>query len=203
MTKALINFSILNDGNFLAKAQNIRTSMTGNTDFPDPVPSLGTIGDAIDDYAAALVKAGTGNRSDVADKNAKRKILTDLLRSLAAYVTSIANGDRSKLLTTGFDVSKEKEPVVITKPENITVNNGANSGVLLVSVKRVKGAASYVHEYATPEAMATDSWVSTTTSKSKITFSELEAGKIYYCRIAAVGSKGQIVYSDPIARMVI
>ena len=51
--------------------------------------------------------------------------------------------------------------------------------------------------------MNTDNWQTTTTRQAKITYDNLEAGKIYYCRVAAVGAKGQIVYSDPISRMVI
>ena len=108
-----------------------------------------------------------------------------------------------KAATQNISISKEKEPVVIAKPENLQVINGMNSGDLQVSVKRVKGATSYVHEHATAEAMAVNNWQAVTITQSKITYSNLEAGKTYYCRVAAVGSKGQIVYSDPIARMVV
>lgn len=203
MIKALINFSNLSDGNFLAKAQNIESSMEENPNFPTPSPTVEDLAAATGAYGEAYVAASTGNHADVATKNAMRQALTDLLKSLAANVTSTANGDRSKLLTSGFDVSKEKEPIVITKPENIQVTNGLNSGDLEVSVTRVKGATSYVHEYADAEAMNANNWQAVTTTMSKITYNNLLAGKTYYCRVAAVGSKGQIVYSDPISRMVI
>lgn len=201
--KALIDFSKYSDGDFESKARTIITNMTGNTNFPDPSPAIPDVTLATNIYSEALAAASTGNRSDVADKNEKRQLVTLMLRSLASYVNFTAEGDRAMLLTTGFNVNKEREPVIITKPENIQVTNGMNAGELRVSVKAVKGAKSYVHEYTNDTGLAADHWQSTTTSQSKITFSELEAGKTYYCRVAAVGPKGQIVYSDQIARIVI
>ena len=119
--------------------------MTANANFPTPVPTLAALQAAADAYTAALVKAGTGNRADVADKNAKREVLVNLLRSLCRYVNLIADGDAAMLLTSGFDVSKDPQPVVITKPEIVRLENGVASGQLVMSVKAVKGAYSYLH----------------------------------------------------------
>jgi len=203
MNKVLINFSRYSDGGFQSKVQTIISSMTENPNFPTPIPSVADITNGYEDYTEALDAARTGNHADIAAKNTIRQGLTDQLRSMAANVNSTADGDRSKLLTSGFDVSKEKEPVVITKPENLQVSNGINAGDLNVSVKRVKGATSYVHEYATPEAMAANNWQAVTTTMSKITYNNLQTGQSYYCRVAAIGAKGQIVYSDAVSRMVV
>lgn len=203
MIKALIDFSRYSDGGFQSKVQTIISSMGENPNFTNPIPSVEDITNGYEAYTEALDAARMGNHSDVAAKNAMRSELTDLLRSLAVNVTSTANGDRSILLTSGFDISKEREPVVITKPENLQVSNGLNSGELHVSVATVKGAKSYVHEYATPEAMNANNWQAVTTTMSKITYNSLQAGQTYYCRVAAVGAKGQIVYSDAVSRMVV
>jgi hypothetical protein len=203
MEKAILSFAQFPDGNLLAFSQTVAVSMTGNPDFPTPVPAIANVTDAAAAFAEALTVAASGNRAAIADKKEKRLPLIGLLRQLAVNVSSTANGNRSMLLTTGFDVSKQKEPVVITKPTDLKVLNGINSGTLDVSVKSVKGARSYVYEYATAEAMAAGNWQSAISSKSKHSFSELQPGTVYYCRVAAVGSKGQVVYSDVVSRMVI
>lgn len=203
MTKTVINFLRYADGMLESKTHSIISSMTGNANFPTPVPSMAEVEAAADNFSSALVKAQTGNRVDVADKNAKRETLIDVLRRLGTYVNLIANGDRTVLLSSGFDISKEPQPVVISKPENLKVENGISSGELLVTVKAVKGAYAYLHEYTTDATMAPNSWVTTNSTTSKLLLNNLQAGTVYYCRVGAVGSNNQLLYSDVVSRMVI
>ncbi|MEJ8843445.1 fibronectin type III domain-containing protein [Lacibacter sp. H375] len=203
MKKSISNFSKLSDGNLESKTHSIISSMTGNANFPTPVPALAVLQTAADAYTAALVKAGAGNRADVADKNAKRETLLNLLRSLCTYVNLTANGDAAMLLTSGFDISKDPQPSVITKPEIVRLENGVASGSLLVSVKAVKGAYSYLHEYTTDATLAPDSWVSTMSTSAKTTLSNLQPGTVYYCRVGAIGTNNQLLYSDAASRMVV
>jgi hypothetical protein len=203
MTKTISTFSKYTDGGFESKTHTIISSITGNAYFPTPVPAIATVQVAADTYSAALIKASTGNRSDIAFKNEKREELTGLLRSLSTYVNLTANGDRTMLLSSGFDVTKEREPVVIAKPENLKVENGNSSGELAVSVAAVKGAYAYLHEYTTDVTMAPGNWVSTPGTTSKGLFSNLNPGTKYYCRVGAVGSNGQLLYSDAVARIVV
>ncbi len=203
MKKATTSFTSLSDGNLESKTHEIITSMTGNPNFPNPIPALADITAAATAYTTALSKAGTGNRIDVADKNAKRDTLISQLRILCYSVNTIANGDAAMILSSGFDLSRDPQPAVLTRPENLKVENGVASGSLLVSVKAVKGAYAYFHEYTTDATMAPGSWVSTTGTTSKMQFTNLQPGTIYYCRVGAVGTNNQLLYSDPVSRMVI
>lgn len=203
MKKATTSFASLSDGNLESKTHEILTAMTGNTNFPTPIPALVDVTAAATAYSTALTKAGTGNRIEVADKNAKRETLIGLLRSLSTYVNLVANGDATMILSSGFDLSKDRQPVVLTRPENIRVENGVASGSLLVSVKAVKGAYAYFHEYTTDATLAPGSWVSTSGTTSKMQFTNLQPGTVYYCRVGAVGTNNQLLYSDPVSRMVI
>lgn len=202
-SKALVNFYRLTDGDFESKTHTIISSLTGNASYPAPDPSLAAVTAAADAFTEALVKAGSGNRSDIAEKNARREELNNLLRNLADYVNFCAKGDRSILLTSGYSITRDPQTTVITKPENPEVINGNNSGELLVKVKGVKGAKAYMFEYTTDETQATQSWYSTSTSTSKFVFNNLTPGQKYFCRVGAVGPYGQLVYSDAIARIVI
>ncbi|MGE5108293.1 MAG: fibronectin type III domain-containing protein [Sphingobacteriales bacterium] len=201
-SRALINFSKYTDGAFESKVHTILSCMKDNLNFTTPVPDLAAITAAAAAYSAALIKASTGNRENIADKNEKRRVLTNLLRSLCIYVTLTANGDRIVLLSSGFDISKDAEPMTISKPENLQVINGISSGELLVSVNAVKGAYAYLHEYTIDETLAPGSWVVTPSTSSKITFTNLLSGTKYYCRVGAIGTNGQLLYSDPLARIV-
>jgi hypothetical protein len=203
MKKATTSFASLSDGNLESKTHEILTSMTGNTNFPTPIPALADVTTAADAYTAALAKAGTGNRIDVADKNAKRETLIGLLRSLSTYVNLVAKGDAAMILSSGFNISKDRQPVALTKPENLRVENGLGSGQLFVTVKAVKGAYAYLHEYTTDATLAPGSWVTTNSTASRYTFNNLQPGTLYYCRVGAVGSNNQLLYSDAVSRMVI
>ncbi|TWI80570.1 hypothetical protein IQ13_3249 [Lacibacter cauensis] len=203
MKKAISSFSRMSDGNLESKTHSIISNMTGNANFPTPTPSLAALETAADNYSSALVKALTGNRADVADKNAKRAELENVLRSLCTYVNLTANGDAAMILSSGFDISKDPQPVVLTRPENLRVDNGAAPGTLLVSVKAVKGAHAYFHEYTTDATMAPGSWVSTTGTTSRMQFTNLQPGTVYYCRVGAIGTNNQLLYSDAVSRMVI
>lgn len=203
MTRSLSNFRKYSDGAFESKVHTILSSMTDNANFPTPVPALATVTAAAAAYSAALITASTGIRAGIAIKNDRRDDLTGLLRSLCTYVNLTANGDRSMLLSSGFDITKETEPTVITKPENLQVANGVSSGELLVSVNAVKGAYAYMHEYTTDQTMPPNSWVTIASTTAKISITNLQSGIKYFCRVGAVGPNNQLLYSDPIARIVV
>ena len=200
-SKALTNFGRYSDSVLETKTQLILTSMTGNTSFPTPLPALTEVSAAATAYSTALVNAGTGNRIDISIKNTKREELVALLRRLAEYVSFTANNDRSILLSSGFDISKEPSSVTITKPENFRIENGPNSGQLKFIVDSVRGAKSYLHEYTTDDTLQPQNWQSNISTGSKLVVSNLQPGTKYYCRVGAVGGNDQLVYSDLVSRI--
>lgn len=199
--KALTSFSKYSDSVLETKTQLIIASMTGNTNFPTPSPALTEITAAAAAFSTALTNAGTGNRIDIAVKNNLREELVAPLRRLAEYVSFTANGDRSILLSSGFDISKEPASVTITKPENFRIENGPNSGQLRFVVDSVYGAKSYLHEYTTDDTLQPQNWQSNISTSAKLVISNLQPGTRYYCRVAAVGSNDQVVYSDLMSRV--
>lgn len=203
MKKCLINFTKYSDAALEARAQLILNSLTGNAHFTDPVPSLAELQAAITAFSAALIKAGSGNRSDIAFKNQKRRELVAILVSLAQYVTFVANGDESILYSSGFEISKTPGTIIITRPENLQVINGNNTGELQISVNGVKGALSYLFEYTTDATQAASNWQSIASSRVKFMVDGLQPGTVYYCRVGAVGGNNQLQYSDIVSRMVI
>jgi len=201
--RALLSFKNLPDAGLLAKTETIINAMTANPHFPTPEPAIAVVTTANTAYGDALKVAKTGTRADSALKNQQRDALEQLLTDLAAYVNFTAKGDRAILLTSGFDITSEDAPPVVTKPASIKVVNGKNPGELASSVPRMDGGISFSHEYTLDPELAEKSWQRFTSTKANFTFTGLEPGKTYFVRVGAVGSKDQTVYSDVISRIVI
>ena len=197
--KVKTGFPKLPEPNLLTKALDIYKSMNGNTNFPTPTPDLLTLQAAITAYQDALTDAQSRDRSSVALKNQVRLALITMLNNLAAYVNFTGNGDIPVLATSGFDLFKISEPVTVQKPEKVNVTAGPNPGELTTSTRGSKGARSFVHQHNTNATMPDNGWVSTTTTAKTYTFTGLAKGQEYWVRVAAVGSKGQVMYSDPIS----
>src|SRR5947208_12413811 len=105
MQKLTFSFKRLSDADFGTKAEAIAAAIAQHVDvFPTPVPSLSVITDAIGVYLEALVNAKSLDRTAVAIKNQRRAEANDLLVLLAMYVMQVAGGDRTILVTSGFEL---------------------------------------------------------------------------------------------------
>lgn len=103
--RALAGFGHHKDSEILVEADVVLTSMSGNSKFPDPVPSLAEVEDAYNEYVACLARANwTRGRLDRELKRESKAKLANLLGELAAYVNYVAKGELSVLYTSGFPV---------------------------------------------------------------------------------------------------
>ncbi len=194
-------FDSLSDPDFETKASSIYASMLGNTHFPTPTPDLPSIDAAIQDFSTAFIAAQKKDKDAVAVKNQLRDTLIGILIQLANSVMTTANGDKTMLISSGFDLAKEGESTPIVKPASISLTDGLNAGELVVKVPRIKGSIGYGPQYTTDPLTATSQWTTFMTSTSKYTFSNLQPAKKYWCRVAVVGPYNQHVYSDAVSRI--
>ena len=118
-----------------------------------------------------------------------------MLRQLGLSVMAQANGDEKTLVTSGFTLTKTREPRYITNPGNVVLSNGITSGTMVSTVKAVKGGKSYVHEIATTLPVDDTVWTTNTSSTSSFVFSNLTPGKQYWVRVAVIGARHQKAYS--------
>jgi hypothetical protein len=196
-------FEGMPDPAFETKSATIHSSMLANVvTYPSPVPALPQIQGELQDFSSLLLAAASKDKNAVNAKNDARKVLTLSLIQLSNYVSTTANGDRTKLALSGFDLAKPGEVVIIRKPEIIIVTDGPNAGELVVKVSRVKGAKAYGPQY-TFDPLTDDSvWTKFMSSTSKYTFRNLPSGKKIWCRVCVMGGYGQQVYSDAVWRVV-
>ncbi len=194
-SKIQLSFRSFTDSNFLTKAGNIGTSMTNNPFFTDPVPTIAEVLAALGIYGQKLDSAKSGGRNAVAEKNQSRGILEQLLFQLGLYVMFIANGDEAILVSSGFTLTKMPQPRKLENPGNVTLTYGITAGTLVSSVPK-GNATGFIHEITDALPTEETNWTSYPSSTSSFTFTNLTPGKQYWVRVAAVGNRKQIAYSN-------
>lgn len=194
----------MSDADLQVSASGVLTAMTSNNAiFPNPTPDLATLNAAIEGFAAALVLSRDGSRQDVENKRQKRDALIDILLRLADYVLFTSAGDKAKALSSGFKINRLHTPRPdLQKPGNLRVTEGLNPGELQISFDRVEGARSYQYQYTTDPVTEASTWQSATGTVRKFLVTGLQSGKRYWCRIVAVGIRGQIACSDAVSKIV-
>lgn len=190
-------FANMSDPKLETRAYQILTGMTNNPHFPAPNPTVEAMGTIIGEFFEALNDCKDGDRLKIAIKNQKREVVINSLHLWSPYVLSQSAGDEVIALTSNFKIRKtatRKPP--IGKPENFSIVPGSNPLELEGRVNRVDGAISYIFQYAKDEMMALDNWQGVPNSVTKCIIANLESGIIYNCRVAAIGPRSQIMYSD-------
>ena len=196
MAKATLNrdFSPLSDAEFETRSYHIGESMDSNVIFPTLQDRIPAIKEAQAKFSKDLASARALGRQLVAEKNKSRAALAALLSTLALLIMAQTE-DKAELLTTGFILKKQPEPRQITAPGNLRLTPGLNSGEIISTCTRPKGTESFLHQISDATGTEEKVWISTATTSNKNVFTNLQPGKQYAVRTAAVGSKGQLVFS--------
>jgi hypothetical protein len=138
----------------------------------------------------------------VATKNALRVILILQLRKMANYCSLTADGDHTKLLSSGFAVTAPAlSPKTLSAPQNFSVQPGINSGEAIVSIKRIPNAIAYLLLYR--PASENMEWTHATNSLPSFSISGLTALASYQFKMGAIGTKGQMIYTDILTKAVL
>jgi hypothetical protein len=204
MMSTKLNLSTpFSDAVFLNKARYVLDQMTDNPNFVDPAPPLTDLAAAIQAFSDAIVASDAGTHSMVAAKNERREELTAVYVQLGLYVMYVAVGNLAILVSSGYPVSKQREPVYITNPGNVTLKQGVTSGDLQASVDTVKGTRTYLFQYTDSEPAEGVTWTTQTTTRRALTFKGLVPGKKYWVRVAVTGAGEQIAYSTVASQFVL
>lgn len=193
--KLQLSFGRLTDSDLLTKANHILESMLPNPAFPDPIPTLAEVQVAVDLYSAKLMAALDLGRVQVSEKNQARVNLEQLLYRLGLWVSFMANGVDAILLSSGFTVSKDPAPRNLDKPGDVNLTYDITSGTLISSISK-GNATSFLHEITDVLPTSATNWKSYPTSTRQFTFTQLIPGHQYWVRVAVVGSRKQLAYSN-------
>jgi len=191
-------FDNLPDAGLETRSYQILTGVTDRPDyFPTPKPTLAEMGDFVGNFFDALNACKDGDRLKIAIKKQKREELINALHLWSAYVLAQAAGDSVIAQSSNFKLRKVASPrPPITNPENFSIVAGPNPFELKGKLNPVAGAKGYIFQYATDAMMAAGNWQGVPTTTAKCVIGGLESGVVYNCRVAAIGPRNQIMYSD-------
>ncbi|MBO9701851.1 MAG: fibronectin type III domain-containing protein [Sporocytophaga sp.] len=190
----------------LILARQIVQALTANEHFPTPFPSLEIVGSTIGELDKAFAEVKQARQtvstrlSILEDKSSE---FDSVMNQLAAYVESTAKGDEVKIKLAGMNVKAPKTPSAIpSAPVNLQAV-AANEKEIELSWESVKGAKSYVVQL-TSDLSKDDSWsVAIISTKARATIKNLESGKKYWFKVAAIASAGQSAWSHPATKYAI
>ncbi|MBK5286755.1 MAG: fibronectin type III domain-containing protein, partial [Bacteroidia bacterium] len=158
---------------------------------PTPNPTLLLIKAQVVIMDLAFQNAIQGGKDKKALQKIEHKKMLDMMNSLMAYVQNTSLGDETKILSTGFEVKKQRTPVgILAPPSNVRSSFGFLPGEVLLLWGGVRGRLAYrVQTNDTPGNDA--NWVDYTfTGKARLVVSGLISSKEYAFRIATLSAEG-------------
>lgn len=200
--KLSLNFKETTDSDLAALALTVANKMTENEHFPDPDMLIIELREIGNQFFHAVVDAKSRDLEKIAIKNDLRVLAIKKLKQVGEFVLTHAAGRELPLITSGFTQIKLEDKIILKSPQDFKIMPGRNPGEMILKVRRVKGARSYIYQW-TPAPLTKESiWESIADTRCKKVISKLPLGVNYLFRMAAVGSRNQIIYTQPLSRYV-
>ena len=203
--QALNGFKRMPDDRVTVAVSTIIQAMTGNANFPDPVPTLEVVQAALDDYTVKLATASKrGSPEDTALKNESKAALALLMKQLSVYVTTTAGETLSVLLSSGFPVSNYpssgQSPLVV---DGIKLSDGRQSGQLQLVFSNQRNILLYEYQYAQEkDAMGELLWGDVyRTSSSRDNMFLAKPYVRCYVRVRSVNRHGESEWSEAVSHI--
>ncbi len=181
--------------------RNIVFKMTANQYYTAPYIPLTEATLAIDAFEAAIIAADDGSHVAKSIMHDKEEIVDNIIRVYAHYVNQVANGNETKLLSSGFNITPNTPAV--TKAI-LAVVDGAHSGSLKFIAKAIYGAGAYdwqICKGGIPVLESDYEAVDITTAASH-EMSGLEVGTQVAVRCRAVTPNGKTEFCVPVVKIV-
>jgi len=203
MAKVKLGFKDLSVPSQIERTRLIITSLTGNVNFVSPNPTLAALTLAVNALEIAYNKSRGRDKNKMEVMRLRRKEMLDLVVQLAAYVQNASAGATEKIISSGFDVVRQKTtPPQVTKVYNVRVRKGSKTGSVKINWNPVKAAKVYMVRALTETDVPDKLEIKAISSAARCEIEELTPGLRYYILIAAIGSKSIGQWSDPAFKIV-
>jgi hypothetical protein len=203
--KVKLNLDRLTDEQLIQKAKAIKLAMTGNANFPSPVPTVPNMNTLI---TTAETKLGAANLAQQAAKQAttEKNAALDAVRAAVTdwggYVQISCGGDAAKVQSAGMDVKAVVTPPTLPPPvQNLSLTAGDNAGEIDAQWDSMNVRTFQME--TSPDPMTSSSWTrQKDVTKSKSVILNLVSGTRVWVRVRAVNPAGEGPWSDPATRIV-
>jgi len=184
----------------VALARNVASKMTGNDNFPNPSVDIKALQDLTAELETAIEAATYGSKLDKTKRDELLNSVADMLRGQANYVRAVSDGDKFKLVSSGYDLAKVPEKRGV--PDAPVMKSGimtGRPGELELKWGRQAGVKSYrVFMTEVDPASAAVLWAPVmVTTKASVMIENLESFKAYWFCVSCVGAAGESAKSEP------
>lgn len=183
----------------LERADAHIAALTGNADFPTPVPTLVQQQADRDALAAANVAvANNGGKQDRLVQATCVKKVKGNIKVLAGYVQATSGGDPILIASAGFGTRKVPQPPSpMPPPPNLRLVITGMPGELKARWGGVKGKRIYELEICEADPLVPENWGPLLmTSQNNHLITGLISHKPYSVRVRAIGALGAGPWSD-------
>jgi hypothetical protein len=209
MTKAIIDFSGYSAPDLAPAAQTIHDETNTNaTTFPNPPLTMAALQTLIDAFTAALTKRASKATADVIALAVARNDLETALGGLGNYVNTVADGDPSIVVQSGFpsyETARTPDTNPPAAPQNPVVRHGDLSGTIVFRYRpdRQHSVNEVQTNIGDPNS-ASDWKPAGLFSGGKANLGGFTPGTTIWVRVRTVGLKGVLgAWSDPAKIMVV
>ncbi|MBK9249757.1 MAG: fibronectin type III domain-containing protein [Ignavibacteria bacterium] len=206
MAKVRLDINSISVQGIITTAQTIANGLTNNPSFPTPSPAPSVLNakahevDAASQEVESLKQLLKIKQSTL---DAKRQELRGLVKQARNYVELASSGDETAILSAGMQVRAESTPVgLLLAPQNFSVMEGTNPGMVEMKWKSVKGSNSYIIERSTDPPTSASWSAASVSTKSKFLLGGLNSGERLWFRVAAVNSAGTGAWCSPILKII-
>jgi hypothetical protein len=200
--KVLFDFITFSVTVKLAFYRNVISRLTNNPLFPKPYISLATVTASVDKFEAAIQAAKDGAHTAISIMHDAEKVADADFRILAHYVDQIADGDETKLLSSGFHPSKQ--PVPPQKPI-LAVFDGIHQGSAKLAAKAHEDGGAFIWQLVKGPLPTSESEWKLIGISTQATYEVegLEVGVSYYFRVAVVTPAGTTEFCQPVLKLIL
>lgn len=197
-----LNFKGVKDTDLWMMAFAVWQKMSGNENFPDPGMLIIELHETGTQFLKSMTEAALGDREKIYIKNSIRNLLIKKLKQVGEFIETEAKGSELLLLSSGFPLIRPVEEIKLKHPSDFKILPGRKPGEMIMKVRAVKGARSYLYQW-TPAPVTPESvWQSIADTRCKKVISGLPLGVNYSFRMAVVGARNQLVYTNVLSRYV-
>ncbi len=196
--KAVTGFSSFDPNALANTAHKVAKGIGGNpVYFPNPPIDPAALDASANTLTVAVIAAMDGGKTAKAVLQKQRKLVIQDLNLLAVFVQNVSNDDPVIFAASGFTAkpTAKSAPQPVAAPSFRSLDFGANSGQIVVTVKAVAGAKSYFIRYAVMNGTTPGPWttIPAASVQKAITISGLTPMTMYGFQVQALGVLG---YSD-------